>query len=136
MGEYELKKKERAYLSSIDYRDAKVGKKKTFYPDQHVFFKRYYIEDYHQSYNYHLDQILGGQIDVPEGYQVLSLQPIVGTTNHFVETYGVDVWYINNKRVEVEPVNNEYLGRYDYSEPGTVVETMIEEMGPELKLKP
>ena len=136
MGEFEIKNKERAYLSEISHQEAEEGKKKKFRPGTHVFFKRYYFADCCQGYYFHVWEVLGGQIDVPEGYQVLAIHPVTATEEEHVESVGVDVWYINNKRVEVEPVHNVYFDNYDYSEPGKVVETMTEEMGPSLKLSP
>ena len=133
----EIKDKKEALLSRIECRSTEELKKKTFHPGTHVYFKRYYIANHVQDYFYRSYNVLGGQVDVPEGYQVLSLQQVIGTSNDTnVKTHGVDVWFINVKRVEVEPVHNEYLGIYDYSEPGTVVETKVEEKGPELLLRP
>ena len=52
------------------------------------------------------------------------------------QTGGFDVWFINNKPVEVQSVYNESTGGYDYSTPGTVIEMELEEEGPTKVLTP
>ncbi len=129
----EIKINEKPLLSKITEEEAKKTEKKTFHPGQHVLFKRYSLARYTGSFG----SVRSGQLEIPEGYQVLSIQNVVRTSIHDdVETYGVDVWLINSRRVVAEPIYNEPLDIYDYSEPGTVVETMVEEQSPMLVFKP
>ncbi len=114
--------------------EEKEPEKKVFLPGQHVIYKRYLLNtEYPPKDTYN-------QVEVPEGYQVLHLESYIREATlgtHASATKGFFIWFINNKRVEVEPVvsnNNPLI--YEYSAPGRVIETMIEEKGPELKLTP
>lgn len=94
---------------------------KTFESGEHVFMIRY---NYMDELGYdNAKAVDSASISVPEGYKVLdvenyiSLGGKIGTS----QTYGVDVWFINNESVEVEPVFNEAFNSYDYSRPGKVI---------------
>lgn len=98
---------------------------KVFEPGEHVFMIRYNLIDelgYTSSKG-----INSASITVPEGYEVLDLENFTALGNKVGtgQTYGVDVWYINNECVEVTPVYNEAFETYDYSQPGKVIEPTI-----------
>ena len=76
----------------------------------------------------------GGSIEIPEGYEILDIEPCVRSGFRTAQTGGFDVWFINNKTVEVTPVYNEATGKYELTEPGIVVEQTLEETDQELKL--
>lgn len=132
MNNREIPTKGRANLAGIKIAPGPNGPKKTFHPGEHLFFKRISLSKYTGAYR----DIHGGQIEVPEGYQVLCVQNITGSSiNGSVEGYGFDIWFINVKTVEASLVRNQALDIYDYSEPGTVVETLVEEPSPTLGLR-
>lgn len=99
-----------------------VPESKEFEAGEHVFMIRYDILDelgYHNS-----ESVNSLSITVPEGYSVLNMENFIGLGSKIgtCQTYGVDVWYINNEKVLVEPVYNEVFEHYDYSQPGKVIE--------------
>ena len=129
----EIKTNEKPYLAAETEETVKAGKKKTFAPGQHILFKRYSLSRYTDSFGV----VRGGQLEIPEGYQIISIQNVIRTSMFGgTETYGVYIWLINYKKVSVEAVYNEPLRIYDYSEPGTVIETMVEEESPTLTFTP
>ena len=107
---------------------------RNYEPYEHVFFKRYYISNMGSSY--YSEKKSGGQIEIPEGYEILEIENFTEKIGYGSQTAGFDVWFINNKPVEVKSVYNNSLGIYDYSEPGVVVEQELEETGPSLTLTP
>ena len=114
-------------------------KEKEFHPGEHVIFRRTSLRM--PSYEIlNKDFALGGKLEVPEGYQIMSFKTeTIETTETNFRTFDnvcVDIWFINNKRVKVTPTFNCILGRYDYSAPGTIVETMVDEPAPKLTFTP
>lgn len=113
-------------------------KKKEFRPGEHLIFKRIVTKTNH--YGYKKEEFsLGGKLSIPEGYQILtshasSLRSWDRASGSF-DIVGIDIWLINTKRVRVTPVYNQRTEEYDFSEPGVVVETLIEEPEPPLRLK-
>lgn len=105
--------------------------KKVYPPYEHVFFKRYY-----SSKGHYAEKILGGQVEIPEGYEILEIENFNEKYGYGSQTGGFDVWFINNEPVEVSPIYNQILEIYDYSEPGSVVDMSLQEEGPSLKLTP
>ena len=103
--------------------------KKVYEPYEHVFFKRYYNGVYEVG---RVDTITGGQIVIPEGYEILEIENIIEKNGYGSQTAGFDVWFINNKTVEATAVYNEVFGYYDYSEPGVVIEQELTEENPTL----
>jgi len=103
---------------------------RVYEPFEHVFFKRYY-----NGYNTVglSEKVSGGQIEIPEGYEILEIENFNELIAHGSQTAGFDVWFINKKTVEVTAVYNEVFGYYDYSEPGKVLEQEITEEIPTLK---
>ncbi len=100
---------------------------KVFEPGEHVFMIRYNLLDelgYSSSKG-----VNSASISVPEGYEVLDLENYIclGGKIGTNQTYGVDVWFINNETVEVSPVYNKAFETYDYSQPGKVVEHTVSE---------
>ena len=101
--------------------------KKIYLPYEHVFFTRYYIAKGKYS-----EKILGGQIEIPAGYEILEIENFNEKYGYGSQTGGFDVWFINNEPVEASPVYDPVLKKYDYSEPGSVVDMSLQEEGPEL----
>ena len=102
---------------------------RVYQPYEHVFFQRYYVGELYT------EDIKGGQVVVPEGYEILEIEQVTKKAGYGARTGGFDVWFINTKTVEATPVYNEAFGYYDYSEPGTVIEQELEE-GRSLTLTP
>ena len=69
---------------------------------------------------YNAESVNSLSISVPDGYQVLNIENFNGLGGKIGtgQTYGVDIWYINNEKVLVDPVYNDSLEHYDYSQPG------------------
>lgn len=99
---------------------------KLYQPYEHVFFKRYPLD------NYSPDHITGGSIKIPPGYEIIKIENFNQHIGNGSETAGVDIWFTNTVPVLVEPVFNEYFGKFDYSMEGTVVDEVpvIEETSP------
>ena len=107
--------------------DAQLAKK-IYFPYEHVFFKRYYSSD-----DIYSRTILGGQVEVPKGYEILEIENFTEKIGYGSQTGGFDIWFINKVTVEVTPVYNQSLKTYDYSEPGSVVDMSLQnDEGPEL----
>lgn len=116
--------------TQVEEEQRKIEKKK-FAAGKHVYFKRYYNAE-----NKYAEDIMGGQITIPEGYEILDIENFTEKYGKGSQTGGFDVWFINNQEVEAEPIYNATYKTYDYSEPGRVTEVLEEEKGPELKLTP
>ena len=131
----ELAKAKRGSVVKLSTEEAKTIRKKVFHPGEHIFFKRLCISDLINRSFYSPNRVSGGQIEVPEGYQLIAIKDYTFKDGYDDSiTCGYDLWYMNTKEVEVTPVYNEVFNTYDFSEPGTVVETLVEEKGPELKM--
>ena len=91
-----------------------------FEPYTHVFFARTYNDP-------DTSTITGGQVEIPEGYEILDIENWAQKAGPGSRTPGYDVWFINTKTVEASLVYNEPLDIYDYSQPGTVIEMTNEE---------
>ena len=113
------------------------GQKETFRPGEHIIVKRVTIDSnkLKNLVGFHA----GGRLSIPEGYQLVTFQTHSALDDiDFFNTYSkvyIDIWLINNKRVEVQSVWNETTNQYYYCEPGKVVETLIPEEGPSLYLR-
>lgn len=93
-----------------------------FEAGEHVFMVRYnFFDSLGYSNAESIDRL---SISVPEGYEILNLENFIGLGSKIGtgQTYGVDVWYINNEKVLVRPYYNEKFEHYDYSQPGEVIE--------------
>lgn len=134
---YHSEEEEVYYLDSVDAvvvdKDTngidsfeKMPEVKVFEAGEHVFMIRYRLlkGSYGLAYS-----INSASITVPDGYEVLDMENYNSqSVNHDNDqTYGVDVWYINNETVKVTPVYNEGFEAYDYSQPGVVVEQEVVE---------
>ncbi len=94
---------------------------KEYDPGEHLFMQRF---DLLKQLNYqNAKKINSIAIDVPEGYSVICMENFsaVGEFLGTTQTFGFDVWFINNEKVIVEPRFNEAFEHYDYSHAGTVV---------------
>lgn len=108
-------------INKIDSFETSPGSKE-FEAGQHVFMIRY---DLLEELGYEIaNNINSLSITIPEGYEILSMENFtgLGTNIGTGQTYGVDIWFINNKKVLVEPFYNEKFEHYDYSRPGKVIE--------------
>ncbi len=108
----------------------KQPEEKVFEAGEHLFMKRYHLRD---EANLNVQSLSGVSITVPEGYEVLDFENYISLAGKIgtQQTYGVDVWFINNEDVVVKPVYNEATRMYDYSQAGTVIEKeVIEEYVP------
>lgn len=107
--------------NQIDSFDKSPGSKE-FDVGEHVFMVRYnFFDSLGYSNAESIDRL---SISVPEGYEILNLENFIGLGSKIGtgQTYGVDVWYINNEKVLVRPYYNEKFEHYDYSQPGEVIE--------------
>ncbi len=91
---------------------------KEFEAGEHIYMSRYHVRR-----SIGVENVSGVSITVPEGYQVLDFENYISLGGKIgtQQTYGVDVWFINDEKVLVKPVFNEGLGAYDYSQAGTVI---------------
>ena len=94
----------------------------------HVIVKRY---DYKAFEGITLKQ---GQIEVPEGYEILEIENYTEKYGAGSRTGGFIIWFINNKKVKATSSYNDKLEVYDYSNPGVVVEEIVKEENPTLQL--
>ncbi len=115
---YEISDFEKQYFEQY----VEIPEAKTFAPGEHVFFIRY-------SYTASSENFTSGRVEVPEGYEILEIENYNEYVGYGSQTSGVDIWYINNESVVVEPVyKNEIrndrsrMGYYDYANFGTVIE--------------
>ncbi len=107
------------------YQGVEIGDKQVFEPYEHLFYIRYreleFLDDGTE---------IKGNIVIPDGYEVLQIEQYNEPSYSTSRTAGYDVWYTNNKTVEVEAVYNEAYGRNDFSTFGKVVEKdNTQEMG-------
>ena len=116
----------------INIQEIQTPNSKIYEPYEHVFYLRY---DTLTQKNISKD-VYGGQIVIPKGYEILEIENFNENFSNGSQTGGFDVWFINNKKVEVQPVYNEAIGGYDYSEPGKVIEMELEENNKTLSLTP
>lgn len=99
-----------------------VPEAKVFEPGEHVFFIRY-------NYSTAPERVTSGRVDVPEGYEILEIENYTEHVGYGSQSSGVDIWYINNETVVVEPVykkneirrDSSRYGFYDYANFGTVI---------------
>lgn len=98
-----------------------VPEAKEFEPGEHLFMLRYDLLDELGYYN--PESINSLSISIPEGYEILSMENFIGLGGKIgtCQTYGVDIWFINNEKVLVSPFYNEEFKHYDYSQPGSVI---------------
>ncbi len=99
-----------------------VPEAKVFEPGEHVFFLRY-------NYSGSAENFTSGRVDVPNGYDILEIENYTEKDGYGSQTGGVDIWYINNERVIVEPIFKDEIrndwsrnGYYDYATFGVVME--------------
>ena len=125
--------KQQPAVEQIALEEVRVPANKVYAPYEHVFYLRY---DCLTEKKYS-EKVFGGQIVVPEGYEILEIENFNEYVGYGSQTRGFDVWFINNKTVEAHAVYNEATKGYDYSEPGTVIEDeLVEETNPSLTLTP
>ncbi len=103
--------------------EVQADETKVFAPYTHVFFARIY----NQTNLYRTYSVKRGQVEIPEGYEILDIEPWIERIGYGSRTIGYDVWFINNKTVEATPVYNDLIDGYDYSAPGTDIELTNEE---------
>ena len=119
-------------VEQVASQETQIPKTKTYAPYEHVFYVRYS----NLEKNKYAENVNGGQIEIPEGYEILEIENWNKEMYKASQTGGFDVWFINNKPVEVKSVYNKTTGSYDYSSPGTVIEMELEEEGPTKVLTP
>lgn len=91
--------------------NVKMNDKKEFEPYEHLFHVRY------DCYPYS-----GNSISIPDGYEVFEINNIIHKNSSGSSDFGYDIWFTNNKKVQVRAIYNESLNKYDYSNFGTVIE--------------
>lgn len=112
---------ENTEINKIDSFESSPGSKE-FEAGEHLFMIRY---DFLEELGYDVAENINSlSITIPEGYKILSMENFngLGTKIGTGQTYGVDIWFINNKKVLVAPYYNEEFEHYDYSRPGTIIE--------------
>ena len=119
-------------VEQVASQETQIPKTKTYAPYEHVFYVRYS----NLTNKRYSEKVSGGQIEIPERYEILEIENWNKEMYKSSQTGGFDVWFINNKPVEVQSVYNESTGGYDYSTPGTVIEMELEEEGPTKVLTP
>ena len=89
--------------------NVKEGDTEVFEPYKHVFYIRCLD-------NCNIEENMTKRIEVPEGYEILSLIPVIdgNSCNHISITRGYDIWYVNTERVEVTATYDEVSKKYDY----------------------
>ncbi len=115
--------KQKPAVEQVAVEEVQAPKSRTYEPYEHVFYLRY---DNLTNERYS-ENVYGGQIVIPEGYEILEIENFNEDIGYGSQTKGFDVWFINTKKVEVQPVYNEATGAYDYSEAGTVIEEELVE---------
>ncbi len=93
---------------------------RVFAPYEHVYFKRYDLSGETPT------RVMGGQVTVPFGYEILDIEPFIIKSGYGSRTGGFDVWFINNQEVEATSIYNKELGYYDFSEPGVTTGREVE----------
>ena len=103
----------------------------TYEPYEHVFYRRYN----NLTKDSYATEVFSGQIEIPEGYEILEINNYDEKLGNGSQTGGFDVWFINNQPVEVTPVYNPSVGGYDYSQPGQVIVITSAEEAPTKSLQ-
>lgn len=91
---------------------------KIYEPYEHVFFYRYYTGN--------AENVMGGVITVPDGYEILQINNYNEYVSDGSESKGFDVWFTNNESVKVAAVYNERKEYYEYCQAGEVIITETE----------
>lgn len=115
--------KQKPAVEQVAVQEVQAPENRTFEPYEHVFYLRYDTLTKKEF----SERVYGGQIVIPEGYEILEIENFNEYRGYGSQTRGFDVWFINTKKVEVKPVYNEAIGAYDYSEAGTVIEEELVE---------
>ena len=110
------------YEPKIAYEQAEKPEDQTFEPYEHVFYRRFELLD-HDEYT---GNISGGQVEIPEGYEILEIENYTEEKTRGSYTKGFDVWYINTEPVIAEATYNPNTQRYEYSTPGEVIQNETE----------
>ena len=98
------------------YYGVSEGEKQIFEPYEHVFFVRY------NELSLDSEDTIGASVEIPDGYEILSIEQFYKSSYSTTPTGGYDIWYTNNETVEVEAVYNKSFGRNDFSQFGKVIE--------------
>lgn len=109
-----------------EFENLKEKETRVFEPYTHMFFIRNYNLTNENAHSPSL--VTGGSIDIPEGYEVFTIENYTETGIKSAKTGGYDVWYVNTVPVEVEEIYNKSIGKYDYSNFGTPVSEKTPEM--------
>ena len=64
--------------------------------------------------------------ETPAGYSIISISDLNHGDDH---TNGIVIFYVNNKKVEVQGEYNSSTGLFEYDKPGMVIEEKTLEMG-------
>lgn len=83
---------------------------------QHYIFKRIVIDNVPQEIKG------GGFYNVPEGYEVFTINNFNIHSGQGSRTNGYDIWFVNTKPVTVKAVYSSDYDNYGYYDFGTVVE--------------
>ncbi len=113
------------YRTAVDCLEAKEKQEQIekpsdqeFEPYEHVFYRRYELSDSYMN----TSSITNGQVEIPEGYEILEIENYIDTKGRGSVTKGFDVWFTNTETVTAEATYNEITRQYEYSTPGKVVE--------------
>lgn len=93
--------------------EVKEGETRIFEPYQHLFFIRVGLLTADSMY--YAENINGGSINIPDGYQVLTIENFAEMERNTSQTGGYDIWFTNEVAVEVTAIYNESIKKYDYS---------------------
>lgn len=93
--------------------EVKEGETRTFESYQHLFFIR--VDLLSDASVYNAENINGGSINIPDGYQVLTIENFTEVDRNASQTRGYDIWFTNEVAVEVTAIYNESTKKYDYS---------------------
>ena len=118
--------------------DEERSARKILSAGEHMVFKRIIIDINSFKEKTHSFS-LGGEVNLPEGYQIVSFHTSTLSTveriNNSYDNIALDVWFINTEVVEVIPTFNEVTCRYEYCDPGRVLQKN-EDLGTGFKLTP
>ncbi len=113
------------YRTAVDFLEVKTKQEQNekpsdqeFEPYEHVFYRRYELSDSYMN----TSSITHGQVEIPEGYEILEIENYIDTKGRGSVTKGFDVWFTNTETVTAEATYNEITRQYEYSTPGRVVE--------------
>lgn len=125
------------YNTTVDFLDAKEKQEQSekpsnqeFEPYEHVFYRRYELLNPSKD---DTSSITEGQVEIPEGYEILEIENYTDTKGRGSVTRGFDVWFTNTETVTAEATYNEVTRQYEYSTPGKVVNS--KEETPQQKVK-